>query len=302
MKICVCTFAFLVFSLNAFAAPAPIYTTVDEDFQTHHDYVMDRLARRQDPEEIKRVGDPLNPLSTFFAWGGRNAAAQGAVSIDNSSGPNSFENPASGVIFNDEANTAGSFAYTRFDTTSTDFDLGASTPSVSVNASEPGAKLRLVFFSTAYNQPQTELLGVMIRDNVNWWVSTPKRVPVVNSLVGPTQSLDYDFHGAGAVDWTQIDTSSGGGADMDQVDNGGQSALTLLSPGTPNFGAIEGMGLAVFEGPGTWFFGITEMQLIGPAPTTGILDWSERYSYASPSFLPLAQYVKMASMTLPLGY
>jgi len=91
-------------------------------------------------------------------------------------------------------------------------------------------------------------------------------VPAVNNAVGPLQTLDYEFHGPAAVTWTGVDMNSGGGADMDQVDNGGQAALIMGETGSPAFEAIEGMGLLVVEGPGSHFLGITEISLIGPAP------------------------------------
>lgn len=273
MKISLLFLGLCAMTSVARSAPAPAYTTVHEFF--FHSATYAELSRLGQPETIRRVGNSSNPLSSWFAWGGRNASTFEAVAIDNTVAT-SFENPCSGVIFLQRANVAGSFAYTRFDNTSTNLTVGAAVPSVVVNASEPDSKLRIVIYSSGYTLPQTELLAVMIRDNANWWISNGQRVPRVDDAVGPAQALDYEFHGDNAVTWTQVSGASGGGADMDQVDNGGQSALDFLSAGTPNFGAIEGMGLYVLEGPGSGYLGITDMILIGAQPVTAVRDWEVR--------------------------
>lgn len=268
MKISICLSGFMLTCAVAFAAPTPAYQTVTESFY-HAATTWGQLDRADNVEAIVRPTDPAFLESTSFAWGGFDAGTGHVVAIDNTLHPSGELLPRrSEIMFNLSANVAGSYAYTRFDTTTTDFVAGAKTPSKIVDASSAGAKISLKIYNGS-----GETLAVMIRDNTTWWQSSGKTVPTVSYVTGPLTSMDYDFAGASAVTWTRIDNTTGGGKDMDEVDNDGEVALVLGTTGTPNLAAIEGMGLTVVNGPGTVWLGIDEMSLIGPAPVAGVEDW-----------------------------
>ncbi len=268
MKISICLSAFMLICKVAFSAPTPAYQTVTEPFYNSAT-TWGQLDRADAVEAIYRQSDTAFPESTSFAWGGFDAGTGHTVAIDNTLHPTGeFLPRRSVVIFNLSANVAGSYAYTRFDTSTTDFVAGAKSPSKIVNASAAGAKISLKIYNGS-----GETLAVMIRDNTTWWRSSGKTVPTVSYVSGPLGSMDYEFAGPNAVAWTRIDNTTGGGKDMDDVDNDGEGALVFGAVETPNLAAIEGMGLTVINGTGSAWLGIDEMSLIGPTPLAGVKDW-----------------------------
>lgn len=253
-------FFVLICAISSFlwAAPAPAPQTVQETFfHTAPWYTLDKDAG----ETIRRLFDSASMQGSTFAWGGYNAGTGHAVAIDNQT-ITGEPGQRSRLTFNQSANTSGSFAYTRFDTTSADFNSGAGVPSLVVDATKDDSRIELDVLPGGGEQ-----VAMLIRDNAGWWQSSAKTMPTVTSE--PPQTVSYVLSGANAVTWTRVNTGTGGNTDIDQVDNGGEGPLALLSAGAPNMAAIEGMGVVVVTGgPGNTTLSFEGMRLIGNGGTT----------------------------------
>ncbi len=238
------------------AAPSPSYRTITEPFFVNPPWWT--LDKSDTSETIRRAYDSAGAQGSRFAWGGYDAGTANAVAIDNQTlAP---EPRRSQLNFNMAASVAGSYAYTRFDTSTTDFASGATNASVVANASAPEAAIELDV--TLGNGEQ---VAVLIRDNNSWWCSDAMSFPLV-AAGQSAQTLRYSFAGTAKVEWKAVSNFN----DMDQVDNGGETSLEFGASGTPNLGAIQGMGLYIVSGTGA-SAAIGEMRLLAPdpAPVTG---------------------------------
>ncbi len=205
-----------------------------------------------DNETIAR---PTGADPSGFAWGGYSAAA-GSVIFLSDPPPD-----VRGLMFLTGARTVGSYCYTMFDTTT---PLGganrANTPSVDLDMSSPAAKATLSAIAPGDTQ-----LAILIRDNRQWWRSSTKLFEGKDIITAPMDTIDFAFGGAEAVTWTAVNTPF----DMSEVDNGGEAAIALGEPGTPNLENVRGMGVlivsAALPGPTLDILILDELVLNGPS-------------------------------------
>ena len=86
---------------------------------------------------------------------------------------------------------------------------------------------------------------VLLRDGTTWWLSNAVTAPIVP---GATSASAMTVELA-PLSWTEVDTSSGAGADLDQMDDGGETgALTELGVGTPDLSSVDGVGFQMAAG------------------------------------------------------
>lgn len=86
---------------------------------------------------------------------------------------------------------------------------------------------------------------VLLRDGATWWLSNAITAPVVP---GATSASAMTIELA-PLSWTEVDTSSGAGADLEQMDDGGEAgALAELGVGTPDLTSVDGVGFQMAAG------------------------------------------------------
>lgn len=86
---------------------------------------------------------------------------------------------------------------------------------------------------------------VLLRDEAAWWLSDAIAAPIVPGAASAS-SMTVEL---GPLSWTEVDTSSGAGADLDQMDDGGETgALVELGPGTPDLTSVDGIGFQMAAG------------------------------------------------------
>jgi len=146
---------------------------------------------------------------------------------------------------------AGSYIYSRFD------------DHVIIDAST-GGDIRV----TIQMNFEAQDWAFLIRDNIGWWQSNAVTMPDL----------------AGGWVWTEVDTAissltwsrvvSGAAADMDELDDLGEQAITLGAAGSPNLSNIIGLGLiAVTEGASQYTiseFGFVDVLPNYFVPATGL--------------------------------
>ncbi len=165
------------------------------------------------------------------------------------------------LLFNPGAVVAGSRAYTRFDTSPGTAGQKNSFAFL-VNAGAPTARMEL----TVYDNTNAGLqMAVLVRDSKTWWRSSPKAIPLTAST---PVVVAFNFGGSNAVSWTEINITTGGGADMDEVDAAGEGSLATTSGGTIDLPAIGGIGV-IITAPGTTGtrdLQIAQLSLVAPEP------------------------------------
>ncbi|MEC8511609.1 MAG: alpha/beta hydrolase [Planctomycetota bacterium] len=146
------------------------------------------------------------------------------------------------LFFNAGALTAGSRAAARLVTPA---DLTA------------GGHLRLRIGKAS--SPGGTRFRVLLRDGVAWWLSSPVTTPVVP---GAASASDMTIELA-PLSWNLVDTSSGAGADLDEIDDGGETgALVELGAGTPDLTSVDGIGFQMAAGNNlTRMFAIDHLEL-----------------------------------------
>ena len=164
-------------------------------------------------------------LSSQFNWGGLNNGSGATVAFG-----------ANGALqFNGKSVAAGTRAYTRFDTSANSEAATATTqfnnPSRTVDCTNGVCVLDLM----SQLEPNLQM-ALLVRDNQDWWESNPQSIATGEKLLEISLST---------LTWTKVDTSTGGGADMDEVDNKGELTLAYSGSGAPAFDSIEGMGLII---------------------------------------------------------
>jgi len=179
---------------------------------------------------------------TGFIWGGYNPSATQSVALTQSASDNG---PQDSLIFNQGALRNGGRAYTRFDTSALSLpeSVGTrrfNTSSFTLDCSDPQAKCILEY--NTQGEPALQV-ALLLRDDIGWWES---------DAVASAQNVSKLEIALSTRTWTQIDISSGTyGADMDEVDNGGEGMLTYLSSGgSPHLDQIKGMGV-IIKNPAT---------------------------------------------------
>lgn len=208
---------------NRSGVAEPLQRTVwREDFPLASiDYVDDQAS----PPDF----DNETPLSTEHVWGGCNmSVTEGvlhhAVAVD----PHPEVSTDGGALFfNAGALAAGSRAYTRF----APRDLSQD------------AELRLLIGKA--NAAGGTFFRVLLRDTVGWWRSSVVSSPFVANASAAT-AFDIDLR---AQSWVGIDTASGAGADLDQLDAGGETGpLVPTVAGTPAWSSVDGIGFEMAAG------------------------------------------------------
>jgi len=241
---------FLTFTLGlsllaATATAAPVVETFDRG-----GFVKLDDTNAANNSVVRRAYNTTTSTGTGFIWGGFSAfsgtAAPGLAFNTNTQ--------AAELQFNKNGASIGSYAYTRFDTstiaTEGTADTGSyTTPSVILDMSLPVSKATL---TVNYNGLTNLKLAVLIRDDQKWWQSSAADIEIAGSpTANALRDYDFVFVGGNPVTWTQVDISEtatpAGGFDMDQVDSKGEAGLALLSTGTPNFTQIQGMGFIVTD-------------------------------------------------------
>jgi len=190
-------------------------------------------------------------LYSLWTWGGYNTWPYTGVPPDDIWSPITHNQQWGGVVQFQNGAKAGSYMYTRFD------------DHVFIDASA-GGSIRVTLQMTF----ETQDWAFLIRDNSGWWQSNSVTMPNLGGWV-----------------WTQVDTAISGltwnrvvsaaAADMDELDDGGEQAITLGAAGSPNLSHIEGLGtIAMTDGSSQWT--ISEMGFVGIepdyfVPATGLL-------------------------------
>ncbi len=193
----------------------------------------------------KALNTSVTPnLGTGFIWGGyfSSTATAGVVAL-NDSGTGSTGN----LQMAKNNYKAGNRAYTRFDTSpllstdeSTNNPTKYNTPSITVDCSPTGS---VAIFQYVYGPEADGMISVLIRDDVGWFKSEAKSRNTANWPGPGMNCIGWDLHMA---TWQAVDMVNGGGADMDECDSGGESALQYLpGTGTPHLDKIQGMGFVV---------------------------------------------------------
>ncbi len=174
----------------------------------------------------------------------------------------------------DVGRAAGSYAYTRFDNDPGDGNDNVA--SDALNMTDPAAKVVVEFIAS----DDTDV-ALLLRATDQWWQSSSKTFTGVGpatpewTFSAPLSTVDFEFAGAGAVSWTQVTNAT----DIDQVDDGGEGALTLAgSPGTPDLSTVDGVGVIITSASGSTagFTGITytRIQLEAPPFPTAADEWT----------------------------
>jgi len=203
------------------------------------------------------IARPTGATPSGFAWGGYNSTV-GSVIFMSDPPPD-----VRGIMFLTGAWNSGSYCYTMFDTTT---PLGgaarANTSSVALDMSGPAAKATL----TAVAGGDTQL-SILIRDHRQWWQSSTKLFEGKNIVTEPMNVIEFPFAGAGAVTWTAVAAPF----DLSEMDNGGEAAITLGDPGTPNLENVRGTGIYIVStadpGPNFDILILDELVLDGPSWT-----------------------------------
>lgn len=205
------------------SAPPEVTTLFSEDFT--------RSPRAWlDPQTVPADFDNESPASGALEWGACNlGTSTGTIPHGIGLDPNAVVSVDGGALFlNGGALAEGSRAYARLDEP--------------LDLSERGSAL--LTFSRA-NQIGGIRYRLLLRAESAWWLSEELTSPVVFNAT-QAQSLEHDF---ATLDWFGVDTATGAGADMDEVDPGGETgALVRLGPGAPNFATVEGIGVEMGQG------------------------------------------------------
>ncbi len=174
--------------------------------------------------------DNETPQVTERLWGGCNmsvtaGALHHAVALD----PHPEVSTDGGsLFFNAGALAAGSRAYTRF--------------TAPRDLSNTGELQLLIGKATTVGGTR---LRVLLRDAVGWWRSEVVSSPFV---AGASSAAPFDID-LQALSWEGIHTASGAGADMDELDVGGETGpLVPTVAGTPAWSSIDGIGFEMAAG------------------------------------------------------
>jgi acetyl esterase/lipase len=188
------------------------------------------VATPLDDQALPQDFDNETVVDADFPWGGFNAssttgALPHAVALD----PHTAVSSDGGALFfNAGALEEGSRAYTR---------LGASADI----SEDPMLELAI----SKANMTGGARLRVLLREGQSWWISSLVSTPEVSGAIA-TQLLPIQLDD---LNWKLVVTSTGAGADMDEVDDGGETGPTVLgATGTPSFDAVDGVGIEM--GPG----------------------------------------------------
>lgn len=208
-----------------------------------------------DDEAVPQDFDNENPLSASLPWGACNlSATTGVLRHGIALDPHpAVSSDGGSLFFNAGALSQGSRAYTRFE------------PALDVS---DGGALRLTIgrasavFGVRYH--------LLLRDDVRWWVSEELVSPVVLSAANPA----LVSHALELLTWSEVETASGAGADMDELDAGGElGPLVHLGPGTPALDRIEGFGLEMGAANDlTRMFALDRIELAAVVPTNPGID------------------------------
>jgi hypothetical protein len=248
---------FFIEELGGVSTPQAI-TLVTERFDATSAMALDPQALPQDfDNETVVMGD--------FLWGGFNASTTSgglahAVGFD----PHPAVSSDGGALFfNAGALREGSRAYTRL--------------AANVDLSESP---RLELAISKANMTGGAHLRVLLRAADSWWASSLVATPEVSGA-GATQELSIQL---GNLTWKNTVTSSGAGADMDQVDDGGEVGPTSLGAlGTPDFGRVQGLGIEMGVGNDlTRMLAIDELRLGTRLPGTAFCAASDGNSAPCP--------------------
>lgn len=195
--------------------------------------------------------------TSLFAWGGFDAGTGGGgVSMST----------AEGLRFFGTGKNPGSYAYTRFGKPSLPGGLNnAAEEILDMRGNRARAAVQLnTLIPAGYDVGST--VALTIRDDSGWWVSTGK---ALEENLSTSNTTVFQFAGADAVAWNRLL----GTADVDEVDDGGETTLAEGTAGTPDFGKVEGMGILILEAAANAnpLF-IRSLTLHGPAPTVTAAD------------------------------
>jgi len=248
-----------LFLIGTAMAATPQTGTFVEEFDGGGFLVIDNGGGT---EAIRRPAGTTEPL-TNWAWGAYSAGTTAPHAV-------AF-NPGT-ILFKQNALVPGSYFYSRFDTTSTDFAVGAAVPSVIINASGDGSKVTFTMqpLATPAVAPPAVDVALLIRDNAGWHRSSA--VNIADFTGGITK--DIVLVGTGAVTWTAVSNT-----DIDQVDNAGEEALVDGAASTPNLGAIEGIGLMILSTSNTTTngeFWIDTMTITAAGGTSAVENWRDQ--------------------------
>jgi hypothetical protein len=268
--VCMATFAFV--QVSAFGQlPAPQYGSILEDFDIGTVTPGDQLDTvGANNESVQRTD---GPTATQFAWGAYDAGSGQGIDLYQISGAANPTPPPelTALSFFDAGRAVGSYAYTVFDNTPGDGNNNVS--SIALNMSGQNARVVL----TTVQSGDTRLALLVRSGESAWYQSDDKLVAAsANFHVDPPRgTIIYEFTGARAVGWTLLS----GTDDMNQVDNGGETALTEAGSAAPDLGNITGVGVRITDVAGSTggFTGltVTEIELIGPdaPPLAAAENW-----------------------------
>lgn len=111
---------------------------------------------------------------------------------------------------------------------------------------------------------------VLLRDASGWWASGELLAPAV---AGPAavQTVTLEL---GALPWLRVDAADPAGADLDELDDGGETGpLTLLAGGQPDLAAVAGIGLQMGAGNDPSApFAVDRLALHVTAPAVGVTE------------------------------
>ncbi len=270
----VCFAAFVLMQLSAFgAAPAPTYGNVVEDFDIVTVVPGVSIDGGTSAEVIKR---PDGPTTTDFAWGGYSAGPSGGVNFMRNSAANHPSPPPPPVLtaltFFDASRAVGSYSYTVFDNTPGDGNNNV--PSVALNMTGLGAKITV----TTVQNGDTGVAVIIRSGDTNWYQSNDTKLLTasLNWHTEPTPAaVDFALTGLGATQWLSLS----GTTDLNQVDDGGETAIVSGSEAFPDLGNVTGVGVIITSVAGSTggFTGLTITEIELDAPDVAVPAAAEHW-------------------------
>ncbi len=256
--------------------PTPEYGSILEDFDIVAVSGPSIDSGGANNETIKR---PDGPSTSNFAWGAYNAAIGSGINFMRNSAVNHPNPPPppelTALTFWDASRSVGSYVYTVFDKSANDGNNNM--PTITLNMSGEGAKVTV---KTVQNGDTG--LALLIRSGASTWYQSDSKLLTASPdwhVDPPIGTTDYEFTGPLAVSWSGLSGTN----DMDEVDDGGETALTVVGPATPDFSNITGVGVRITSVAGSTggFSGltVTEIELDGPGepppPLAAAENWND---------------------------
>ncbi len=238
--------------------PPTRITVANEHFSTG-------LARPLDDQAVPQDLDNETVVQASYLWGGFNAssttgALPHAVGLDLHPAVSSN---GGALLFNAGALEEGSRAYTH---------LGA----IADISEDPLLELDI----SKANMPGGARVRVLLRDAQSWWSSSLVSTPEVPGA-SPSQLLQVQLED---LNWRIVATNTGAGADMNELDDGGEAGPTVLGgTGTPMLTGVDGIGLEM--GPGNDLSGmlaVDELVLSTEAPGVAFCSAADKIAAACP--------------------